>query len=152
MSRLFFIVSFWVSSSELNILHMLYNIYSWNLALFTVFLSAYFLEADPHAVTSFLLTCLQKSILYCRCSGSALHDISHWSWHLADNIWDVCRLNQEKGDGAWCPEPSDSQYLQVCVLSAFPLSTLVRIHISQFKRGLNSPACLFDRDSSDLMP
>uniref|UniRef100_A0A674N7P0 receptor protein-tyrosine kinase n=1 Tax=Takifugu rubripes TaxID=31033 RepID=A0A674N7P0_TAKRU len=23
------------------------------------------------------------------------------------------RLNQEKGDGAWCPEPSDSQYLQV---------------------------------------
>lgn len=30
-----------------------------------------------------------------------------------------CRLNREKGDGAWCPkgqlEPSDSQYLQVSV-------------------------------------
>ncbi len=33
----------------------------------------------------------------------------------------VCRLNREEGDGAWCPEgqlePSDSQYLQVCVCS-----------------------------------
>lgn len=32
----------------------------------------------------------------------------------------VCRLNCEDGDGAWCPqgqlEPSDSQYLQVCLV------------------------------------
>lgn len=34
---------------------------------------------------------------------------------FADVIWYACRLNQEKGDGAWCPKSSGSQYLQVCV-------------------------------------
>lgn len=44
----------------------------------------------------------------------------------------ACRLNREEGDGAWCPEgqlePSDSQYLQVCVRSALSVSCHGKIY------------------------
>lgn len=67
----------------------------------------------------------------------------------------VCRLNREEGEGAWCPEgqlePSDSQFLQVCVLLSFKERNMFRRvsvpvwvwQLQSFPKVSSKPTCLW---------